>query len=318
MLKFGSVTIDVSHPKTFAKALLSGNRARYTAVFNDGFRTEQELEEFSKAYGAAIYGDLDKMISEIDLGLIHSCNWDKHLDYIMHFVRSGKPVFVDKPIVGNLADCEKLLKLSQEGAKILGTSAMRFCPEVEAAKAEMAKKGIRPLHVVTTVGVDEYNYAIHAVELIGGIMDCRPVSCRYIGSARISEGGEVAETYFIRYESGACATCHLVGKKYVLSNTVIITDSAEGESDIVFTPAIETLYDGLLDRICKSVETGENHLATMEETVDSIKVLLAGRVSRSNGGEEVSLDSPELYGVSFDGYEFERGYSAAALAARKK
>ena len=318
MLKFGSVTIDVSHPKTFAKTLLSGERARYTAVFNDGFRTEAELNTFSETYGAKIYDNLDKMIEDIDLGLVHSCNWDKHLDYIMHFVNAGKPVFVDKPLVGNLKDCEKLLKLVEGGARILGTSAMRFCAEVEAAKAKMRERGESPIHVVTTVGVDEYNYAIHAVELISGIMECRPISCRYIGEGRVSADGEKCETYFIRYENGATATYQSVGKKYVLSNTIVVTDSAQGESDMVFIPAIETLYDGLLDRICKSVETGENHLSTMEEMVDSIKVLLAGRVSRNNGGLEVSLDSPELYGVSFDGYEFERGYSAAALAALKK
>lgn len=312
MLKFGAVTIDVSHPKTFAKRLLSGERAHYTAVFNDGIRTKEELLDYVNTYGVKAYEDLDEMIDNIDLGLVHSCNWDKHIDYIMHFVNKGKPVFVDKPLVGNLKDCEKLLELAKGGARILGTSAMRFCPEVEDAKKKMREMGVKPLHTVTTVGVDEYNYAIHAVELLLGIAECRPLSCRYIGTAKKSESGEQCETYFIKFEDGTTATYHCVGEKYVMSNTVIITDSAEGDSDLVFIPAIDTLYDPMLDKICESVESGENALSTMESMVDAIKVLLAGRVSRNEDGAEISLDSKKLYGVSFDGYEFERGYEAAA------
>ena len=319
MLRFGAVTIDVSHPKTFAKVLSEGNRAQYTGVFNDGFRSDEEVREYADTYGIKIYDNLDEMIDNIDVGLVHSCNWDKHLDYIMHFVNKGKPVFVDKPLVGNLKDCERLLELARGGAKILGTSAMRFCREVSEAKEKMKAAGSRPLHVVTIIGIDEYNYAIHAIELVCGVIDSRPVSCRYIGTANIDKDAEKCESYFIRFENGATATCHLVGKKYVLSNTIIITDSTAPESDLVFIPAIEGLYNPLLDRICESVEEDKNALATMEEMVDAIKVLLAGRASREDGGAEVMLsDTDRLMKISFDGYEFERGYSAAAIAARKK
>ena len=310
MLRFGAVTIDVSHPKTFARVLGKSERARYTAVFNDGFRPEEQVAEFAEANGATVYKDLDEMIDNIDLGLIHACNWDKHLDYIMHFVRKGKPVFVDKPIVGNLKDCERLLELTRDGAVILGTSALRFIYEGEAAKKKMREEGCEPLHVAVTVGMDEFNYAIHAAEEILGIIESRPISCRYIGKA---EKGECCETYFLRFECGATATIHAVGKKYVLANTVIITNSTAGESDITFTPLKETLYDPLIDRICTSVETGVNALATMEETVDGIKVLLAMRASRNAGGKEIMLSDPVLYDVKFDGYEFERGYAENAL-----
>ena len=315
MLKFGSVTIDVSHPRTFAGILAKGERGRYTAVFNDGFRSDEEVKIFSETYGAKIYNDLDEMIDNVDIGMVHSCNWDKHLGYIMHFVNKGKPVFVDKPIVGNLKECETLLELAKGGAKILGTSAMRFCKEVDEAKAKMKEMGCRPLHIATTIGVDEFNYAIHGIEMVSGLMECKPVSCRYIGTSCVDGRGESCETYYIKYENGASATCHMAGKKYVLSHTVIMTNSDQGESDIVFVPSIDTLYIGMLDRICESIENDTNTLSTMEEMVDSIKVLLAGRVSRNNGGEEISLDSPLLYDVSFDGHEFERGYAAAA---RKK
>ena len=312
MLKFGSVTLDVSHPRTFAKVLAKGERARYVGVFNDCFRTDEEVKTFADTFGVKIYSDLDKMIEDIDIGLVHCCNWDKHLDYIMHFVRAGKPVFVDKPLVGNLYDCEKLVELEKAGARILGTSAMRFLPEVLEAKKKMAKMGVKPLHTVTTVGVDDYNYAIHAIELILGLNDSKPKSVRYIGTAAVEDSTEKCESYFITFENGATATYHNSSKKYVTSNTMIMTSSTEAESDIIFSPDINTLYDPLIDRICESMETGENKLATMEEMIDALKVLYAGRVSRNEGGSEISLDSEKLYEIKFDGYEFERAYAAAA------
>ena len=46
MLRIGTVNIDTSHAPSFAEILLKGDRARYTAIYNDGFRTDEEVEAF--------------------------------------------------------------------------------------------------------------------------------------------------------------------------------------------------------------------------------------------------------------------------------
>ena len=315
MLKFGAVTIDVSHPTAFAKFLSQGDRARYTAVFNDGFRSEEEVKEFAEKFGAKIYDDLDEMIDNVDLGLVHSCNWDKHLDYIMHFVRKGKPVFCDKPIVGNIKDCEKLAELVKSGAKILGTSALRYAFEVVETREEMKKNGVNPVLVSTSVGIDEFNYCIHAVEALSGIIDCKPVSCRYINRCCVDKEG--VESYIIKYETGACGIYNSFDKKFALCNTVVLTD-APGQGDYCFAIDNTRLYSAMLPRVCDYLEGKEDALITVDQMIESIKVLLAGKASKLNGGIEVSLDDPILRYVSFDGYEFEKGYAAAAIAAREK
>ena len=48
----------------------------------------------------------------------------------MAFIERGKPVFIDKPMVGNVADCRKLIELEKRGAIILGSSSVRYCNEV--------------------------------------------------------------------------------------------------------------------------------------------------------------------------------------------
>ena len=54
MIKIGVVNIDTSHPLAFSEILLKENRARYAAVFNDGFRGDDEVESFIKKRGLEI------------------------------------------------------------------------------------------------------------------------------------------------------------------------------------------------------------------------------------------------------------------------
>jgi len=315
MLRFGAVTIDVSHPRAFASELKKGDRAAYTAVFNDCFRTDEEVKAFADNFGLTIYDDLDEMIDNIDLGLIHCCNWDKHLDYVMHFVNKGKPVFVDKPIVGNMADCRRILDLAARGAVILGTSALRYCYEVQNTTAKMAELGSRPLHIHTTVGVDDFNYAIHAVELICGLNPAMPVSCRFVGNAQIDGEGEKADTYFITFDNGSTASYTNLGKKFALCNTSVLTDKG---GDYCFAVDNTKLYEAMLKKVCDAMDGDSDALISVPVMVESVKVLLAGKASKLNGGCDVRLDSTMLEEVSFDGYLFEEGYAAAARAAMKK
>ena len=46
MFRIGTVNIDTSHAPAFAEILLKGSEGRYTAIYNDGFRTDEEVNEF--------------------------------------------------------------------------------------------------------------------------------------------------------------------------------------------------------------------------------------------------------------------------------
>ena len=127
MFRIGTVNIDTSHAPAFADLFRQGNVARYTAIYNDGFRTDEEVDTFIKNYGLeARYRSLDEMAKNVDLAFIQSCNWDRHIELASPFLKAGVPVFIDKPIAGNLKDCLALEKLAEEGHVILGTSAMRY------------------------------------------------------------------------------------------------------------------------------------------------------------------------------------------------
>ncbi len=310
MIKFGAVGIDVSHPKMFASAFEKIGRGQYTAVFNDGFRGRDEVEAFAKMYNLKICETLDELVDEVDLGFVHGCNWDKHVEYAKAFVKKGKPVFIDKPIVGNLKECRELLELVKGGAKIVGTSALRYCDEVMDVKKQLAEQEARPVFVDVTVGVDEYNYAIHAVEQICGLVDDVAVSCKYINRTEVD--GQVCDTYLVKFKNGASAMWHGMLTKFELFNTIVISSSPKSLTDFCFAVDNDKIYPTMLNFVCDYVEGKEDALCSMEDMVHAVKIMLAAKASKDNGGIEVSLDSGLLETTSYDGYAFEKGYAAKA------
>ena len=310
MLKFGAVTIDVSHPKTFSNVLLKGERGRYTAVFNDGFRGEDEVNGFANTLGLKICKSIEELADEVDIGMIHSCNWDKHIEYAMPFIERGKPVFIDKPLVGNLKDARRMLALCNNGAKIIGTSALRYTEEVQNIRKYVKENGASVMHVDVSVGVDEFNYAIHGLETICAIIADKPKSAKYIGKAKSDR--EICDSYMLTFEGGATACYHNFGKKFTLFHTLVLTDGAGEDADFSFTMDKSKLYVPMIENVCDYLEGKENILASMEDMLIPIKASLACKASRLSGGKEIYLDDPVLEEISYDGYEFERGYSANA------
>src|SRR5665647_3007628 len=109
MIRIGVINIDVSHPKAFSEYLKKDNRARYVAVYNDGFRGDDEVEAFIKNYNLEKRcSNVEELADCVDIGFIQGCNWDKHLEYAMPFIERKKPVFIDKPVVGSMVDCNRL------------------------------------------------------------------------------------------------------------------------------------------------------------------------------------------------------------------
>lgn len=304
MIKIGVVNIDTSHPLEFALELQKENRARYTAVFNGGFRGEGEVNAFADKFGLErICNSIEELADIVDVGFIQGCNWDKHLEYAMAFIERGKPVFIDKPMVGNIADCRTLMELEEKGAEILGSSSLRYCNEIKNFLNLSESERGNVIHVDVTVGVDEFNYAIHGAEAMCAVANSKPVSVKYVGASHTDN--LICDTYFTEFESGATGCYHCLLGKNTEFNVMIITTT----SSFCFKIDSSALYKSLLDQICNKLEGKLHCLSGMEELTDSIKVLLSGKCSKEKGGKSVDINSPELESVCFDGNAFEKEYA---------
>ncbi len=307
MIRIGAVNIDVSHPKAFSDYLLKGGRARYAAVYNDGFRGDDEVEAFMrKNHIKKRCRHIEELADMVDIGFIHSCNWENHVRQAMPFIERGKPVFIDKPIAGSLADCMRLEALATGRAVILGSSSVRYAEEVVRFINTPEDERGRILNIFGTSGVDEFNYSIHIAEVIGGIAGTGAVSNKFVGHSEI--GGKKCETFYTRYDSGITAIYNIFHGIWQPFEVVIMTTKGTYQ----FRIDTSKIYGALLDRICDYMETKINTLAPVHAITESVKIMIAGKMSRENGGAEVRLADITENDPGYDGALFEKEYAASA------
>ncbi len=307
MVKIGLVDIDVSHPQAFAGKMEELNIPMgYTHICNFGFRENDEVEAFAAACGAKVMTSIEEMAKEVDVGFVQGCNWDKHLPYAMPFIEAGKPVFMDKPLVGSLADVKKVRELAKNGARIYGSSSMRYAQEILDFLAMPVEERGEVVHVYSSVGVDEFNYAIHAVEIVCAVAGSLAKTCRFAGrSAKID--GSYTETFVVEFENGVSGTYVTTIGTWLPFGVTIVTS----KNTYSFPLDALAAFGTMLSNIEAAVSGRENILATMDEVTDSTLIMLAGKLSRERAGQVVSIaDLPE--GIAFHGAEFERGYAATA------
>ena len=306
MIRIGVINIDVSHPLAFSQILMQGNRARYVAVYNDGFRSDEEVDAFIRKRGLECRcATVEELAEKVDVGFIQGCNWDRHLDYAEPFLKLGKPVFIDKPMVGCMKDIRRLEALMSRGLKVLGSSSLRYANEIADFLAIPEEERGRVLNLMGTCGVDEFNYGIHVVESIGAMVQ-KPVSVRFDGAGEVD--GRRAESYTVQFEGGETATYLTVTGVWLPCNFLVTTTKG------VYNINVDAgkVYKAMLDRVCDQLETGKRALSPVSDILDSIKIMLAGRLSREKGGEPVRIDEIPEDDPGFDGDAFERGYGAAA------
>jgi len=307
MIRIGVVNIDVSHPLSFSQYLHQGNRARYVAVYNDGFRGDDEVEAFIAKQGLEKRcRSIEELAEMVDIGFVQSCNWNNHIKQAMPFIKKGKPVFIDKPIVGSLSDCRKLEALVSDGAIILGSSSVRYAQEIVDFAGQPESKRGKIMNVFGTSGLDEFNYAVHVVEGIEGVVGTGAQSCAFMGRSNID--GKICETFFVKYANGVTAAYNTFQGFWQPFEFVIMTTKATYQFRVDTTK----IYAALLDRICDYMETKKNTIAPVPALTESVKIMLAGRIAREQERRECRLADIPDNDPGYDGNEFEHAYAAAA------
>ncbi|MFI4911622.1 MAG: Gfo/Idh/MocA family protein [Sedimentisphaeraceae bacterium JB056] len=306
IIKIGCVDIDTSHPLVFAKRLAELGRGKYVGVFNDGFRGDDEVDSFVKAFGIEKKcGSIEELASICDIGFVHSCNWDKHLNKAVPFIEAGVPVFVDKPIVGSFEDCRRLKGLVASGAVILGSSSMRYASEVQKFNSMPADEKGDILHIYGTVGVDEFNYAIHIVEAICQIAGGGSVWGKFNNSQK--QGGVEASNYSLGFDNGVTASYTVTSG--VWQPCVVVVMTTKG----VFHFEIDSskVYDSLLTNIYDHIQKGTSDIVSVDKLLESIEVMLACRQSLLTDGKRVETEHLDE-DISYDGDAFEQQYASNA------
>lgn len=302
-LRVGHVDLDTSHPNAWIPIIrelghevigVYDGGTVYPAGYAATFAAERQIPRH--------YDDLEEMAADVDLAIIHSCNWDLHISRAEPFVKAGKAVFIDKPMVGNLRHMNQLLEWSKKGVRITGGSSLRYVAEIQDFK-----KGLEPGETINYVysgtGVDEFNYGIHAYATVQGLLGAGIMCVRHLS-------GTPMHQIEIKWKSGATGII-TVGAvtKWLPFFATVVTDRRIAQISV----NNRNLYRSMLEAVLPYLAGEAAPPVPMEELLECEMAALAARASWQAGGKTVYLTDLRLDDPGYDGAAFGEAYRLSKI-----
>jgi predicted dehydrogenase len=295
-LRAGIIGLDTSHVVAFTKVLngpkaegdLAGVRvvAAYPGGSPDIAQSRDRVADFTKqlrdAHGVEIVDSIDDLLAKVDVVLLESVDGRPHLEQARPVLRARKPLFIDKPMAGSLADAIAIFRLAEETkTPCFSSSSLRFSPGIVEMKNHPKVGEIQGCEVYSPCALEEHHpdlfwYGIHGVEMLYTLMGtgCEKVARIQTKDTELVSGvwkdGRIGTFRGLRGKSGYGAL--------VFGSKGIAPSGGYGG------------YEPLLVEICKFFRTGQAPVRP-EETLEILAFMEAADESKSRGGSPVTLES---------------------------
>ncbi len=293
LLKIGIIGLDSSHAIEFTKIINEGKglgfeHCRVLAAYPKGSRDIESSVRRVPGYmkqvqrmGVEIVDTIPELLGRVDAVLLESNDGRPHLEQAVPVIRAGKPLFVDKPLAGSLADCVAIMRLAERhNVPVFSSSALRYVSTAQELRSGKHGKVVgcdafspcplEPTHP------DLYWYGIHGVETLYTVMGpgCKTVT-------RVStEGTDVVVGVWKDGRVGVFRGMRVGKRGY---GGVAYTDKA-----IVKIGSFEG-YEPLLVQVVEMFRTGKVPV-DYAETLELYAFMSAADVSKQRGGVPVSIE----------------------------
>jgi predicted dehydrogenase len=125
-------------------------------------------------FGLEIMDDITELCAKVDGVLVESMDGRSRLERVKLILAAKKPVFIDKPLAGNLADVLEIFKLAKEaGVPCWSSSSLRFSPGMFEMRTKYGD--VLGCSAYSPCSMEEHHpdlywYGIHGVETLITIM----------------------------------------------------------------------------------------------------------------------------------------------------
>lgn len=231
--------------------------------------------------GAKIYPTIEELLKNVDGILLESVDGRPHLEQAKPVIAAKKPLFIDKPMAGSLADALEIFRLAKEnGTPVFSTSSLRYVKGFQKMRNEkplgkvLGCDAYSPAHL-NEKHPDIYWYGIHGVESLFTIMgpDCASVSRtktdHYDLAVGIWNDGRVGTFRGIRTGRSGYAA------KVFCEKGIEEAGSYEG-------------YEPMFADVCRFFKSGKTSFDSAE-TVQILAFMSAADESVKKGGAHISL-----------------------------
>lgn len=307
-MKIGIVDLDTSHPQAWVPIIRDLGHEIVAVCDGGTVHDAGAAARFAAQHGipAVCDGPAD-MAGLVDAAIVHSVNWDLHVERARPFAAAGKAILIDKPMAGRMSDISQLLAWERAGVRIAGGSSLRCCEEVQAWQRERDPAD-RVVTALAGCGVDDFNYGIHAYSLMLAIMGPGLASVR-------SAGVHLQHLVELRWRDGRRG-CLSVGETagYLPFYATIVS-----EREVVhLRPDADRLYRSFLSACLPYLAGEAAAFPPLGELLLAERTALAARRSLLEGGRTVELDElRDVDGTDTDGAACnEAAYDGTAFAAQ--
>lgn len=293
-IRLGIIGLDTSHSEAFIKLINGENQApdyvgfKIVAAYPYGSQTIEssynripKYTETAKSHGIQITSSIAELLKQVDCVLLETNDGTLHPEQATEVIKSGKSLFIDKPVAARLSDVLAIYKLAEEKqVPIFSSSALRFSPRNSALRNGNGPEG-------KVVGADCYSpctnepshagffwYGIHGVEILYTLMGagCQSVTCTS------NEGSDVAvgvwEDGRIGTFRGLRNSSHSYGGTVICEKKVVPAGGYEG-------------YEELLKSILTFFRTGKAPVSP-SETIEIYTFMETANESIRQGGKPVN------------------------------
>lgn len=187
-LRAGLIGLDTSHVPAFTKlfndSANTGDLAgiRVVAGYPGGTDLPASRDRVAKfteqvrGMGVEIVATLPELLARVDVVLLESVDGRIHLEEARQVLAAGKPVYIDKPLAGSLADAVAIVELAKRhGTPFFSCSSSRFG---EGVRGLLTDPAVGEVLGATTWGPCSYQegipelffYGIHGIEALFTLM----------------------------------------------------------------------------------------------------------------------------------------------------
>jgi predicted dehydrogenase len=307
VIRVGIVDPDTSHGEIYPPLVNRAGDLRVVGVFDGGsVHPPSWVQEYAAKYQLEVAPTLADLVDRVDVAMVMGQDWDLHVERARPFLEAGKRVFIDKPIVGRMADVTTLLALeARTGTPVMAGSVLRYSPQIKAFAAGVAAAG--PILSGFASGPhDVFNYGTHAAAMIGGALGPGASAVTYIG-----DGGPT-ELYLLEHRTGPPVVLQLHapdGWEYSFFLALTSADhGVEAERFVCDDPFSDDMMGAEMEAFL-AFARGAPPSVPLSAALEEVTICIAAAESRRVGRRVAIADLPPTAG--FDGAAFARAYAAA-------
>jgi len=292
-LRAGMIGLDTSHVPAFAKIFnnpkATGDIAgiRIVAGYPGGTdipASRDRVKGFTeqlRGMGIEIFDSIPKLLETVDVVLLESVDGRIHLQEAIPVIKAGKPLFIDKPVAGSLADAIVIYELAKKhNVPCFSSSSVRFAPGIQEL---LKNRQLGTIEGAATWGPctyqegtpDMFFYGIHGIEPLYALMG---TGCETVARIQSKDTDLVSGVW----KDGRIGTYRGIRKNKAEFGAV-----AFGSKGIVQTGR-EGGYEELCAEVGRFFKTGKPPVRA-EETIEIFAFMEAADESKRQGAAPVSL-----------------------------